>query len=890
MKLFNKLYGASLLSLLLSVAACTTETEDPLAKPSPEPSDKAERREVLLTLKNKLSVVPTKADPIATAGENKISSLDIYVFGSETEGGIYTYQERFCYRENTGDMPSGDDVTALDLTAKDADAKETTALLSLQKGLFVKLYCIANQPELFAADGKPVTKFQALLQSNPGQTDNTVTAGVPTEADFLTYHSPLIDPASTTDILTTPLPMTGAYTTPLDLTDFSVSARLQLGFRLTRTVARFDVVNNAATSKFTIQSVSMAKGRKGVSFFPLKVTGTLPTAADGDLITYPARPFDGDKANTGIATGAFYCYPSPVEDGGYLILSGTYAANQTENTPVTYKVPFKPADGGNYIEVSQNHRYTVNITAADEYHLDFMLDVADWTDEGSIDDYKPGGEEGETDMEVKVDMTAGATYDPDTRTVTLPVNNDAKFQVVSTSSSDFTTSLYYEGGDTQHQWLLMDPAPDFGPRMKSGDGATGTTFTIKKNPDYKENNYPVAFIRFTDNVSTKETILIVQPPLTITKQPTVLDPEAESTGTFEFVASLGSAYTIAESSDWLELTSNNSGDATGKAQVVGYKAVKPNPHDVERTAEITVTAGDITEKVEVRQNGSILDLGATTVALEPALNSTGSFTFKNSPGLDIEVSTDGNWLELSGTTTGTTDGENQTVNIKAKTTNPNAAARTATITVKTGEISKTVTISQTGSAFGVTNAKPTIAAAKSSKATVSVTATDGLSWTISPTSGNGISVSPTSGTGNQTLTFTAANNGSAQRSGTFTVTVQGASSTRSFTVTVSSIQVAKTGFADTWDNVKSRCNAFNEEGYNNWRLPSRDELSNIWSNKSQLQAISGFEAFYTGFNWTSEEDEKNASNAWIVRFDDGEVLSRAKSNSHYVARCVRDVK
>ena len=72
--------------------------------------------------------------------------------------------------------------------------------------------------------------------------------------------------------------MTGAYATPLDLTDFSVSARLQLGFRLTRSVARFDIVNDAATSKFTIQSVSMANGRRGVSFFPLKVTGTLPTA------------------------------------------------------------------------------------------------------------------------------------------------------------------------------------------------------------------------------------------------------------------------------------------------------------------------------------------------------------------------------------------------------------------------------------------------------------------------------------------------------------------------------------------------------------------------------------------------------------------------------------
>lgn len=93
MRTFNKLYGIPLLSLLLSVAACTSETEEPGGKPdSGGIQDGTPRREVLLTLKNKLSVPLTKAgDAIATAAENKISSLDIYVFGSKTEDGVYTY-------------------------------------------------------------------------------------------------------------------------------------------------------------------------------------------------------------------------------------------------------------------------------------------------------------------------------------------------------------------------------------------------------------------------------------------------------------------------------------------------------------------------------------------------------------------------------------------------------------------------------------------------------------------------------------------------------------------------------------------------------------------------------------------------------------------------------
>ena len=511
MRTFNKLYGIPLLSLLLSVAACTSEMEEPGGKPdSGGIQDGTPRREVLLTLKNKLSVPRTKAgDAIATAAENKISSLDIYVFGSKTEDGVYTYQERFCYRENSSEIPVGDDVTALDLNAKDADGKETTALISLKKGLFVKLYCIANQRELIdPATNLAYAGFSPLIQSNPGQTNNTVTAGVPKEDDFKLLQSVQLDPASPTDVLLTPLPMTGSYATPLDLTDFSVSARLQLGFRLTRSVARFDVVNEASTSKFTIESVSMANGRKGVSFFPLTVTGKLPDADAGDLITYPARKFDGEKANEGVCTGAFYTWPSPAADGGYLILSGIYAANQTENIPVTYKIPFKPAanETGNYIEVSQNHRYTVEITKADEYKLDFTIDVADWTDEGNIDNYELGGDTDKDGFTI-TPVTGDMTYDKPSRTVTMSIVDGTQFTIEGNSPTGYYTTMYYENGDLAHQWLEMDPKAD---NMTKAD-VVPSTFTVKKNAAYKGTKFPIATIRFTDKITAKETIVIVQP-------------------------------------------------------------------------------------------------------------------------------------------------------------------------------------------------------------------------------------------------------------------------------------------------------------------------------------------------------------------------------------------
>lgn len=111
--------------------------------------------------------------------------------------------------------------------------------------------------------------FKPLSLTTPGQAGTGVqTVGVPTETQFLTFHSLLLDAATPADVLVSPLPMSGAYTIPLDLTDFESFSRLQAGFKLTRTVARFDVINNATDSRFTITGISMGNARRGTTFFP----------------------------------------------------------------------------------------------------------------------------------------------------------------------------------------------------------------------------------------------------------------------------------------------------------------------------------------------------------------------------------------------------------------------------------------------------------------------------------------------------------------------------------------------------------------------------------------------------------------------------------------------
>ena len=456
--------------VLLTGAACTSETHEGLGNTSsPSDGEDATRREVVVTLKNELSLAKsTKAGEIATAEENKITSLDIYAFGSETEDGTYTLQERFAYREDPAALPATATSIGLDQTG---DGKEASISLKLQKGLFVKLYAVANQPEMVDPSGTIGTgtavgagkimqdsDFRPLSLTNPGQAGTTVqTEGVPTETAFLTFHSTLLDAAVPTDVLKSPLPMSGAYTIPLDLTNFESFSRLQAGFRLTRTVARFDIINNAAVSRFTITDISMGNARRGTTFFPAKPYATNP-ADPTDLIVMPTRTFTGlTNANTGTTASAFYSYPSPLADNGYIILSGTYRMNETDpERSVSYQVPFKQeTDGtGSHIEVNPNHRYTITITKADDYHIDFNLTIADWTDAGNeLDGFQPevpsttkatftvtGAAEVEDDK-IRVDVDGG--------TFTLKVSHPDNEPVTIETTPEYEATY---GGDS---WITI---------------------------------------------------------------------------------------------------------------------------------------------------------------------------------------------------------------------------------------------------------------------------------------------------------------------------------------------------------------------------------------------------------------------------------------------------
>ena len=632
----------SLLATGLLMAACTSENviDEPVVGPGT--NDDAGKREVQLVLKNKLSTqqkAATKADdPIATAEENYIRSLDVYVFGSTTENGTYTFQELYYYRDDAETIPAeGDWAHSFGLTPT-AEDNTTTALLKLSKGLFIKIYCVANRTNLYKTD--PATKviaaytnFVPLTQSKPGQADNVVTPGVPTEADFLALHTQAINPASTgdvseDDVLQTPLPMVGSYTTPLDLTDFSISARTQLSFKLSRMVARFDIINDAELSKFTIEEISMGNGRKGASFFPVKVLTDTKDAED--LITYPARTLTADNQQTAPdnqTKGAFYTWPSLQEDKGFLTLKGKYAVNLTEQMDVSYKIPFMQVTNGigSYIEVSNNHRYTIAITAADRYELDFTLKISEWADvDEDIENYEP---DNNFDSE-KIALSDNAsypsveTYVTDDGTVEILPAAGSKFAFDMGANSELTEEIEYENGV---KWLVQDTRPD--PVVtKAGMAAFTQTYTYKLDETLlaQANEWKPVTIRLTNPASgnTKDIRVIPTPgpalslatsysgfakfdPKTLVAtiynaagQNITLHAVAETRKDASDVETTGSSLDVANATGF---TANQPSAATAEADyTLTLDAAQATPADYAGYYTFTATASKGTSKVTVK--------------------------------------------------------------------------------------------------------------------------------------------------------------------------------------------------------------------------------------------------------------------------------------------------
>ena len=69
--------------------------------------------------------------------------------------------------------------------------------------------------------------------------------------------------------------------------------------------------------------------------------------------------------------------------------------------------------------------------------------------------------------------------------------------------------------------------------------------------------------------------------------------------------------------------------------------------------------------------------------------------------------------------------------------------------------------------------------------------------------------------------------------------------------------------------------AYTGGGYTDWFLPSKDELNQMYINKSTLEDVSGFNAFIITYYWSSTENDSD--DAWMQFFFNGHQTNHSKN-------------
>lgn len=127
--------------------------------------------------------------------------------------------------------------------------------------------------------------------------------------------------------------------------------------------------------------------------------------------------------------------------------------------------------------------------------------------------------------------------------------------------------------------------------------------------------------------------------LTVSASPTTLAATKDAAGTLSFKGTSGLSFSITKP-DWLTLTGTIPETMNGNEQNLGYKTSEVNLNSTEISGDITVKAGNIENKVAVKQSGSTFTVSETELSLEKDATS-GSVKVKGTYGLPWTVSPGG---------------------------------------------------------------------------------------------------------------------------------------------------------------------------------------------------------------------------------------------------------
>jgi hypothetical protein len=89
-----------------------------------------------------------------------------------------------------------------------------------------------------------------------------------------------------------------------------------------------------------------------------------------------------------------------------------------------------------------------------------------------------------------------------------------------------------------------------------------------------------------------------------------------------------------------------------------------------------------------------------------------------------------------------------------------------------------------------------------------------------------------------------------------------------------------------WNEAAAYCAALETGGHDDWRVPSRTELNQLFKSRSAIPGLNTRGSFPAGWYWSSLEHASSSNVAWAQRFSDG-FQSWSGKGGEFSLRCVR---
>lgn len=371
----------------------------------------------------------------------------------------------------------------------------------------------------------------------------------------------------------------------------------------------------------------------------------------------------------------------------------------------------------------------------------------------------------------------------------IAVEQQGSYLTLSKSNLDFPTS----GGSLQLTvesnvlWIVSSKPSWITTNTEAGEhGTTSVTISAQANKSANERQGEVVISAMNSEnrqYLINRTIKVLQTPISLAVSQTALSVNPAG-GSLSFNVTSNTEWTATSNVSWCKV---NTTSGTGNKTV--NITVTENNGTNDRTATITITAGNVTRTVWITQSTATLSIDKSNITFGPAANTQ-----------VVNITSNTSWTATSNANWCVVTAYASSISLSVAANNT-TSQRTATITVKAGGVTKTVTVKQEAPSLSLSQSEIAFAP-ENGQATFNVisnaewTATSNADW---------CKLSTSSGTGNKAIDVNVTtNNGTALRTATITVKVSGLTKTITVKQAAPTLSLSPSTIAFTPDyNIKT---------------------------------------------------------------------------------------